>query len=59
LWLLARTPQITEALRADFLERITSLGFDAGQLVWLDKSGDSTDAEISKTDSLARRNADV
>ena len=59
LWLLARTPQITEALRADFLARITSLGFDAGQLVWLDKSGDSTDAEISKTDSLARRNADV
>ena len=38
LWLLSRTPTIDEALRARFIERITSLGFDPGGLIWVDQS---------------------
>jgi len=36
LWLLARTPQISDALREQFLATITELGFDSAGLVWLD-----------------------
>jgi len=37
LWFLARTPQVSEALRAQFLETITDLGFESEDLIWLDE----------------------
>jgi apolipoprotein D and lipocalin family protein len=36
LWLLARTPQISNTLREQFLATITELGFDPAGLVWPD-----------------------
>ena len=41
LWFLARTPQVSEALRAQFLQRITELGFDPAELIWLDKASEA------------------
>ena len=41
LWFLARTPQISEALRAQFLQRITELGFDPAELIWLDTASEA------------------
>ena len=38
LWLLARSPKITEGLRNEFVEKIRVLGFDPAKLVWLDQS---------------------
>ena len=40
LWFLARTPQVSEALRAQFLQRITELGFDPDELIWLDNASE-------------------
>ena len=40
LWFLARTPQVSEALRAQFLQRITELGFDPDELIWLDNTSE-------------------
>ena len=37
LWFLARTPQVSEALREQFLETITDLGFESEDLIWLDE----------------------
>ena len=37
LWFLARSPQVSETLRAEFLETIAELGFDSADLIWLDK----------------------
>ena len=37
LWFLARTPQVSEALRAQFLETIIDLGFESEDLIWLDE----------------------
>ena len=41
LWFLARTPQVSEALRAQFLQRITELGFDPAELIWLDEASEA------------------
>ena len=38
LWFLARTPQVSESLREQFLETITDLGFESEDLIWLDES---------------------
>lgn len=38
LWLLSRTPTIDDALRAQFIEKITALGFDPQGLIWVDQS---------------------
>lgn len=38
LWLLSRTPTIDDALRARFIEKITTLGFDPQGLIWVDQS---------------------
>lgn len=35
LWLLSRSPQVTDTLRNEFLETITKLGFAPDDLVWL------------------------
>jgi apolipoprotein D and lipocalin family protein len=35
LWLLSRSPEISDTLRNEFLETITDLGFAADDLVWL------------------------
>ena len=37
LWFLARTPQVSEALRAQFLGTINDLGFESEDLIWLDE----------------------
>jgi apolipoprotein D and lipocalin family protein len=35
LWLLSRSPEISDTLRNEFLEIITDLGFAPDDLVWL------------------------
>mgnify|MGYP001169698779 CR=1 FL=1 len=40
LWLLARTPQISNTLREQFLATITERGFDPAGLVWPDSSAE-------------------
>lgn len=35
LWLLAREPSVTPAVKQRFLERATTLGFDTEKLIWL------------------------
>lgn len=37
LWLLSRTPTITEAVKRRFLERINTLKFDERELIWVDQ----------------------
>jgi apolipoprotein D and lipocalin family protein len=37
LWLLARTPTIGEALRQQFVERASALGFDTGALIFVEQ----------------------
>ena len=39
-WFLARTPRVSDALRAQFLQRITELGFDPDELIWLDNDSE-------------------
>ena len=41
LWFLARTPRVSEALRVQFLQRITELGFDPAELIWLDEASEA------------------
>ena len=41
LWFLARTPQVSETLQAQFLQRITELGFDPAELIWLDNASET------------------
>ena len=36
LWLLAREPEVSEALRGEFLERAGELGFDTSEMIWVD-----------------------
>ena len=36
LWLLARTPQVPEAVREAFVARASDLGFDTGELIWVE-----------------------
>jgi len=38
LWLLARTPEISEELRRHFVEQAGSLGFDTDALIFVDQS---------------------
>ncbi|TDG12193.1 lipocalin [Seongchinamella unica] len=37
LWLLARTPRVGDDIKRNFLQRISALGFDADQLIWVDQ----------------------
>ncbi len=37
LWLLARTPQVDEALKAHFIERAKALGFAADELIFVEQ----------------------
>ena len=41
LWFLARSPQISDALRARFLETGAELGFDMTDLIWLDNPAEA------------------
>ena len=36
LWLLSRTPQVPDAVRADFLARAEAAGFATNQLIWVE-----------------------
>ena len=36
LWLLARDPEVSEDLKSRFTARASSLGFDTGELIWVD-----------------------
>lgn len=38
LWLLARTPTVSDALRSQFVERAAALGFDTEALIWVEHS---------------------
>lgn len=39
LWLLARKPQVSEALKQQFIEQADALGFATGALIWVDQAG--------------------
>jgi apolipoprotein D and lipocalin family protein len=39
LWLLARTPQISDALKQQFVQQAEALGFDTGALIWVEQAG--------------------
>ncbi|MBT8049659.1 MAG: lipocalin family protein [Gammaproteobacteria bacterium] len=36
LWLLARNPEISEDLKSRFTARASALGFETGELIWVD-----------------------
>jgi apolipoprotein D and lipocalin family protein len=36
LWLLARTPKVSDAVRARFVESASALGFDTDELIWVE-----------------------
>ena len=36
LWLLAREPQVSEELKQRFVSRASELGFDTGELIWVE-----------------------
>lgn len=36
LWLLARTPQISDARKADFIQKSRDLGYDTDTLLWVE-----------------------
>lgn len=38
LWLLARTPEVSDDVKAHFLQSIKTLGVDPGELIWVDQS---------------------
>lgn len=38
LWLLARTPTVSEAVRAEFVKSASELGFNTDELIWVDHS---------------------
>ncbi|MDA8962463.1 lipocalin family protein [Congregibacter sp.] len=38
LWLLARTPTVSEAVRAEFIQSASELGFNADELIWVEHS---------------------
>lgn len=38
LWILARTPQVSDDVLGDLLEEADSRGYDTGQLIWVDQS---------------------
>jgi apolipoprotein D and lipocalin family protein len=35
LWLLSRTPEVSDAVRHDFLAQAAALGYDTKQLIWV------------------------
>ena len=35
LWLLSRTPEISDTLKTEFMEKIEKFGFDSKQLIWV------------------------
>ncbi len=37
LWLLARDPQVSDALKQQFVEQADELGFDTGALIWVEQ----------------------
>jgi len=39
LWLLSRTPQISEAQRADFIAKSKALGYATDNLIWVAQTG--------------------
>jgi len=47
LWLLSRTPTVSDDLRQQFVDKITTLGFDPTGLIWVDQSRNS--AAVSAT----------
>lgn len=47
LWLLSRTPEVSESLKQDFVARAKALGFDTDELIWVnqaDRDGAATAA---------------
>ena len=38
LWILARTPQVSDEVLGDILEEADSRGYDTGRLIWVDQS---------------------
>lgn len=40
LWLLARTPEVSDELRQTFTQRASSLGFDTDELIWVTHDAD-------------------
>ncbi|GGX76270.1 hypothetical protein GCM10011309_27880 [Litorimonas cladophorae] len=38
LWLLSRTPNVSDATRADFLKQSKALGYNTDSLIWVDHS---------------------
>ncbi|WOJ95189.1 lipocalin family protein [Congregibacter variabilis] len=43
LWLLARTPTVSDAVRAEFVKSASALGFDTDELIWVDHAPVSGD----------------
>ena len=39
LWLLSRTPQISDALKQQFVQQAEALGFDTAALIWVEQAG--------------------
>ncbi|RLQ22463.1 lipocalin [Seongchinamella sediminis] len=37
LWLLARSPRVGEDVKRDFVQRVSDLGFDTRELIWVDQ----------------------
>lgn len=37
LWFLSRTPTVSDALRAQFIERVEALGFDTSEIIFVDQ----------------------
>ncbi len=37
LWLLSRTPEVSESVRADFLQQAEALGFATDELIWVEQ----------------------
>ena len=35
LWLLARTPEVSDAIKEDFVAKSTARGFDTSELIWV------------------------
>ncbi len=42
LWLLARQPEISEDVRADFMSQASELGFDTDELIWVTQDAGKT-----------------
>ena len=42
LWLLSRTPTITDSVRRDFLAKSEALGYETDSLIWVDHSSPQT-----------------